>query len=174
MSASSPGDIACVDVDYREPGAVAACVVLPAWDAQAPSHEVSVAIDAVAPYEPGRFYLRELPCLIAVLRVLPSLPRVVVVDGHVWLGERTAPGLGVHLHAALAEKAIVVGVAKTAFKESALVAPVLRGTSARPLFVSVAGAELAQAVAWVRGMHGAHRIPTALQRVDRLCRTAQP
>jgi deoxyribonuclease V len=48
---------------------------------------------------------------------------------------------------------------------------VVRGTEAkRPLYVTAAGVGVDQAAAWVRSMHGPHRLPTLLKRVDRLCR----
>jgi deoxyribonuclease V len=37
-----------------------------------------------------------------------------------------------------------------------------------PLFVTAIGMDVADAAALVRGMHGAHRIPTLLGWVDRL------
>jgi deoxyribonuclease V len=53
--------IAYLDVDYRDPGAVAARVLFRAWTDASPASEVAVTIERVAPYEPGRFYRRELP-----------------------------------------------------------------------------------------------------------------
>ena len=47
---------------------------------------------------------------------------------------------------------------------------VLRGGSERPLWVTAAGMDPREACARVREMHGAHRIPTLLKRVDALCR----
>jgi deoxyribonuclease V len=65
----------------------------------------------------------------------------------------------------------VVGVAKTRF-EGAPAAEVLRGRSARPLFVSAIGLEVELVADLVRGMHGADRRPTLLAAVDRACRDA--
>jgi deoxyribonuclease V len=63
----------------------------------------------------------------------------------------------------------VVGVAKRPFR-GAPALEVLRGASARPLYVTAIGIDAAHAADGVRRMHGAHRIPTLLTRVDRLCR----
>src|SRR5437763_16343625 len=102
--------LACVDVDYREEGAVAACVLFRAWADELPAEERTVRIDRVEPYQPGQFYKRELPCLLSVLR--PVLDRgpleAIVVDGYVWLGDEQRPGLGARLHEALGQVVPVI------------------------------------------------------------------
>jgi len=166
--------IAAVDVDYRDDGAVAAAVCFDRWQAQAqaqaPATERVVRIDAVAPYRPGRFFERELPALLSVLEGVHS--DVVIVDGYVWLrapGQR--PGLGAYLHAALEEgsRPVVIGVAKNRFAGAESM-EVLRGGSARPLYVTPVGIGQDEAAAAIHAMHGAHRFPTLLGRVDRLAR----
>ena len=55
--------------------------------------EKVVAVAGVKAYQPGQFFRRELPCLLAVLCQLR--PRdVVLIDGYVWLDSLGAPGLG--------------------------------------------------------------------------------
>ena len=163
--------IAATDVQYFAEGhAIAACVLFESWGDAAPTREWTVRIEDVAEYVPGQFYKRELPCLRALLSpVLPELT-MIIVDGYVWLGDENHPGLGGHLYAALDRKIPVVGVAKTRFVGAAPVSEVLRGESASPLFVSVAGLDLAETTQNVQAMHGAHRLPTLLKRVDALCR----
>lgn len=51
---------------------------------------------------------------------------------------------------------------------------VLRGTSARPLFVTAAGMPRAEAAELVRHMAGRFRVPDVLRRADQLARTTQP
>ncbi|WP_437674012.1 endonuclease V [Sorangium sp. So ce131] len=164
--------IAALDVSYGSRGAAAACVLF--RDFADPAEETSLieTITEVAPYEPGAFYRRELPCLLAVLRRVTEPLAVLVVDGYVWLSHDQKPGLGAHLFEALAREVTVVGVSKTSFAGSDFAIPVLRGGSQRPLFVTAAGVEPEIAAGWVARMHGAHRIPTLLKRVDRLCREA--
>lgn len=163
--------IVAVDADYRESHSIVACVAFRAWaDAESAYERVVRVPGAPAPYQPGKFYLRELPCLLAGIRVLDALPRVIVVDGYVRLS-RTKPGLGAHLHDALFGKVAVIGVAKTEF-HGAPAATVLRGESKKPLFVTAAGMSLEEATEAVRSMHGEHRLPTLLARADRLCREA--
>jgi deoxyribonuclease V len=124
----------------------------------------------VAPYEPGAFYKRELPCLLEVLGLAPGPLDAVIVDGYVWLSRDGRPGLGARLFEALGGRTAVVGVAKTSFAGADFAAPVQRGASARPLYVTAAGMDANEAADRVREMAGAHRIPELLKRVDRLCR----
>jgi deoxyribonuclease V len=164
------GPIACIDVAYPSAGGVAACVLTADWTSAEPVARHVVRVDAVAAYVPGRFYERELPCIRAVLEQVCVPLGAVIVDGYVWLDDRGAKGLGAHLFEALGRSLPVVGVAKTAFRGSAFAEPVLRGGSARPLYVTAAGMDVAEAARRVLAMHGAHRIPTLLRLVDRLCR----
>lgn len=166
--------IVALDVDYRDGAAVTACVGFERFTDAAPRFERVVrASHAAAEYEPGRFYLRELPYLLDAIERLEALPSTCVVDGYVWLGPERA-GLGAHLHERLGRKVAVIGVAKTPF-HGARAIEVLRGKSARPLFVTAVGVDPALAAREVRSMHGAHRIPTLLRRVDALARgTATP
>lgn len=161
--------IAAVDVLYDEDAPLArAAMVLFDQFTDAAAHDERVReFDEFAPYVPGRFFERELPCLLPMLTEVPDL-RVVVVDGYVDLGPRGA-GLGRHLHDALGHPELeVIGVAKTAFHEADPV-EVLRGTSKRPLFVTSTH-DASAAAEHVRTMHGPHRMPTLLKRVDQLTR----
>lgn len=161
--------IVALDVDYREAEVVAAAVGFQRWTDERPLAEVVVTSDAPpAPYEPGRFYRRELPHLVGVLALVPTPLDAIIVDGYVWLGPGN-PGLGAHLHGALGGLTPVIGVAKTAFAGADAI-EVVRGTSARPLYVTGAGIDAGEAAEHVRAMHGEHRIPTLLRRVDQLCR----
>ncbi|HEY3571988.1 MAG TPA: endonuclease V [Thermoanaerobaculia bacterium] len=163
--------VACLDVDYRETIAIAAGVWLRGWIASEPELEVVTTLDEVAPYQPGEFYRRELPCLLAVLERGPSAD-VVVVDGYVWLGPGR-PGLGAHLYQALGERMVVVGVAKSRFLSATDAVPVYRGNSRSPLYVTAAGVSAEEAAGWVAGMHGDYRVPSMLRRVDQLARGRQ-
>ena len=160
--------IAIVDVDYRGDGATAACVMADGWTAAVPGSEHTARIGEVAPYVPGHFFERELPCLLAVLVQLPRPPDLVIIDGYVWLGEEQ-PGLGARLHEALGGAIPVVGVAKTRFHGAPAV-EVRRGTSLRPLFVTTVGIDVEEAARAVTAMAGEHRVPTLLARVDALAR----
>lgn len=161
----------CVDVDYRAEEAMAAAVLFRNWDDDIPAGEVVQRVVGIEPYVPGAFYRRELPCLLAVLADVPEPVELVVIDGYVWVGDESQPGLGARLHQALGGQVPVIGVAKTQFTSARVAQPVLRGTQARkPLFVSTVGIDIRQACDAIRAMHGPHRLPTLLKRVDRLCR----
>ena len=164
--------IACVDVAYTDTTAYAAGITFRDWTDANALKEQLVQLSDVQEYEPGQFFRRELPCLLAVLRALPPVD-VIVIDGYVWMGDGNKPGLGAHLYQALGERTPVVGVAKTKFRGAHCASEVIRGKSTRPLFVMAAGISPECAAGHVRAMHGHYRIPTLLKRVDRLCRNAQ-
>jgi deoxyribonuclease V len=161
--------IACVDVDYRDRGAFAAGLWFRGWSANQSEREEVAFIPAVAEYEPGAFYKRELPCLMAVLSQGP-LADIVLIDGYVWLGDNK-PGLGAHLFEALGRQVAVVGIAKTKFA-SANAMSILRGESKNALAITAAGIGPAEAAKGVVAMHGDHRLPTLLKAVDQKARTA--
>jgi deoxyribonuclease V len=162
---------ACVDVDYRGDDARAACVLFRDWADGVAAEELVATVQGVAPYVPGQFARRELPCLLAVLgRVAPPL-ELVVVDGYVWLGELARPGMGAQLYEALGRQVPVIGVAKSPFAGAGFAVPVVRGVNGTsPLYVTAVGLEAAEAARHVLAMHGPYRLPTLLKRADALCR----
>ena len=164
--------IAALDVDYRNPGAMAAGVWFRGWSAPEVETELVVRIEAVAEYQPGEFYRRELPCLLAVLERGPAA-EVVVVDGYVWLGPGRL-GLGAHLFEALGQRIAVIGVAKTRFAGASEAVPVYRGESRSPLYVTAAGVGVTEAAGWITRMAGPYRVPEMLKRVDQLARKCNP
>jgi deoxyribonuclease V len=164
------GLLACLDVAYAENSAHAACVLFRDWQSDRPDRVVTTRLDAVAPYEPGAFYKRELPALLAVLAEANADCAAIIVDGYVWLDGRLRPGLGAHLHRALGERIPVIGVAKTAFRDDDWSIRALRGKSNRPLFVTAAGMDASEAAANVAAMHGEGRIPTMVRLADRAAR----
>jgi deoxyribonuclease V len=161
------------DVHYvGDARAVAAGVAFADWTSDAVARTEVVHLDDVRPYKPGEFYERELPCLLALLKRFEELPAAIVVDGFVTLGAEARDGLGAHLYSALDGRVPVVGVAKSWFAGTPAEMEVLRGRSARPLYVSARGLPLDDARQLVRDMHGPHRVPTLLAAVDRACREA--
>lgn len=168
--------LACVDVDYQgEQGpAIASCVVYDHWDSSESHEECVVILPRVAPYRPGRFYERELPCILKVLEEVRAQVGVIVVDGYVWLDEQGTPGLGARLHRALRGRTAVIGVAKNPFGVYQGQRRVVRGESQKPLFITGMGIDVDVAARCVQRMHGAHRVPTLLRRADQLCRTKPP
>lgn len=140
------------------------------WGDAVAQYEHTAFIEDVAEYQPGQFYLRELPCLLKLVSTAPVPPSIVVVDGHAWLNGK--PGLGAKLHGATGLP--VVGVAKRPFFEGAA-GVIFRQNSKNPLYVSAAGLDVEDALKNIESMHGPYRIPTLLKRADSLCRqAAQP
>ncbi len=72
--------LALLDAHYFAQGAHAACVVAQHWGDAVAWESRSCWLGEVAPYVPGRFYERELPPLLAVLRLKTTEVRVLVVD----------------------------------------------------------------------------------------------
>lgn len=138
------------------------------WDAPKALQEVTTVVHGIAPYQPGQFYKRELPCLLALLNETDHPITAVIVDGHTWL-QAGKPGLGHHLWEALDQRIPVIGVAKRSFVDGCA-QQVLRGRSKNPLWVTAVGCSVSEAVDGVRMMNGPNRIPTLFKRVDAMSR----
>jgi deoxyribonuclease V len=171
MDMNQTGFVAA-DVHYLESGVARAAAVVTASPAFGPVlAEYTAVLPGVRPYQPGEFYLRELPPLRAVLQQVRGL-RLLVVDGYADLDPAGRPGLGAHAHAEFGIP--VIGVAKSPFRTATHAIPAQRGTSARPLFVTAAGMSRADAADLVRHMAGRFRLPDALRHADALARTGVP
>jgi deoxyribonuclease V len=160
--------IFAVDVDYREREAVAAGVLFQNWEDSEPVDELIASISTVAEYEPGQFYKRELPGVLKLVQRLKQLPEYIVIDGYVYLDRNKKPGLGKHLYDALQARSIIIGVAKSRFKDTPAEAEVFRGGSKRALYVTAVGISETDAKSFIMRMHGEHRFPALLKRVDQL------
>jgi deoxyribonuclease V len=162
--------IACVDVSYQNNEAVAACVLFRSWTDKSSDDEIVERIGQIEEYQPGEFYRRELPCLLAVLHKVREPLEVVIVDGYVWLGDEKSPGLGARLYDRLGGTTAVIGVAKSRFDGTTPAVPVLRGRSRKPLYVTATGMDVLEAARHIQEMHGKFRIPTLLKHADQLSR----
>tara|TARA_B100001105_G_scaffold232866_1_gene206378 strand:+ start:715 stop:1095 length:381 start_codon:yes stop_codon:yes gene_type:complete len=116
------------------------------------------------------FTKRELPCILSLLKQIDTGQiDCIIVDGFVFLDDNGTHGLGGHLYSALGGKIPVVGIAKTNFATiEKLKAPVYRGESKNPMFVTAIGLEIAVAAHNIIKMHGAYRMPILLQKLDGL------
>ncbi|MFK7805794.1 MAG: endonuclease V [Anaerolineae bacterium] len=162
--------ILAIDVHYGDEIAVAAGVLFSAWDAQTAELEKTCDVPVDSDYIPGQFYLRELPCIFALLDEFESMPDMIVVDGYVQLGAEQKAGLGQHLWQELNKSVPIIGVAKSKFQGAPDETRLLRGKSETPLYVTSAGLELETAKSYIASMAGPYRIPTLLKQVDQLCR----
>lgn len=124
----------------------------------------------VARYEPGKFYKRELPCILHLLDEHALDPPIIIVDGFVFLDGCEKPGLGKYLYDTRNGCNAVIGVAKSAFAGIPSEYAIYRGSSRKPLYVTAIGMDVNKAKAFVQAMHGPQRLPKLLKRVDQLCR----
>ena len=157
-----------VDVDYRDDFASAAGILIQDWS----STECAVLttkITQVNPYEPGMFYKRELPCIMEILKHVNVKLGCIVVDGYVYLGDETHPGLGARLYEAT--QIPVIGVGKTFFAGTLDNTKVMRN-NAKPLYVTSIGGDHEAAKSCIKSMAGDFRIPGMLKFADHVCRDA--
>ncbi len=159
-----------LDVHYADSVGTAVGVTFLDWESPTAEQTFVATTEGVASYQPGSFYLRELPCLQQLIERVELPIANIVIDGYVTLGDQQTWGLGMHLWEWLKGTVPVIGVAKSSFLGTPGQASLFRGSSQRPLFISAVGMPLEEAKKCICQMHGAHRIPTLLREVDRVCR----
>jgi len=165
--------ILAIDVHYHADSASAAGISFESWTDGMPTNAFTASIRDIADYEPGQFYKRELPCMLALLNVVDIPIDLLVIDGYVYLSDNQQPGLGHYLYSALEEQIPVIGVAKNAFRQMTTCGMAYRGKSSKPLYVTSVGIELAVATDLIQQMHGPYRIPTLLKMADTLARDSE-
>ena len=162
---------AILDVCYGNGTTVVACVQFSNWTDSHPSAVSISELDVqAAGYVPGRFFERELPCLLYALKRETVRFEVIVIDGFVHLKPPLKKGLGFHLAESLSYPVAVIGVAKNPLKVADRFLPVLRGRSSKPLFVSAINISIERAAELIKSMNGEFRIPTLIKMTDQLCR----
>jgi len=159
---------ACVDVYYYDDHAVAVCILFENWTDSMPAACYHTTLTNIAPYIPGQFYLRELPCILKVLEFVDQYIEVILIDGYVWLENRRSPGLGAYLYYKLKEMTPVIGVAKSQYRQSKAAEKIIRGRSKKPLYVTAVGMDQSLAASLIVKMHGKFRIPTLLKTADQI------
>ncbi|SDH64056.1 endonuclease V [Nitrosomonas sp. Nm132] len=162
--------ILAIDVQYDKTNGLVAGVALKSWTDASPSNIYVSKIENVDDYLPGQFYQRELPCIFKLLNEHSLRPEYIVVDGYVYLDGCSKPGLGKQLYDALHGKVKVIGVAKRSYVGISEEYAIFRGSSKKPRYITSAGETLSAAKLHIMSMHGVHRIPTMLKKVDQLCR----
>jgi deoxyribonuclease V len=163
--------IACLDVHYLRDTARAAAVVFGRWSDTRPTGGYSVLIHANEAYQPGKFYLRELKPLMAVIERINEPISAYVVDAYCYLSPDKEPGLGAYLYRALQGRAFIVGVAKNRFRSAVHAIEVFRGKSRRPLYITSIGMPQEEAAFCISTMSGKFRIPTLLKMADERARS---
>lgn len=119
-------------------------------------------------YMPGKFYKRELPCILSILEEV-NIEKVtlIIIDGHIYIDNNKNYGLGGFLYEKLNCKIPVIGVAKNSFlNNNKTVQEVYRGKSLKPLYVSSIGLDLGYAASLIKNMPGKYRIPDILKNLD--------
>lgn len=159
---------ACVDVHYHEDRALAACILFKNWSDSIAASQFHTTISKISPYMAGKFYLREMPCILKVLEHVNADIDVLIIDGYVWLDNRHSPGLGAHLYGELHGGTPVIGVAKSQYRRSEDAEKVVRGQSKKPLYITAVGIDQIIAASCIKKMHGEFRIPTILKKVDQI------
>ncbi len=159
-----------LDVHYKSNYAKCVGVTFFGIDDNTPHQVLIETLDDVAPYEPGEFYKRELPCLLKVIsKVDLKIITAILVDGYVFIDNNKGYGLGGYLYEALVKTTPIIGIAKSSFHANEeTVAEVFRGKSKNPLYISAIGLELQAAAQCIQNMHGAYRIPTLLKTLDNI------
>ncbi|KQV95789.1 hypothetical protein [Rhizobacter sp. Root1221] len=163
-----------VDVHFDGEGAQAAAVAFDAWDAPEADRTYITRVPHIEKAPRGELDLRELPCVLQLLREHALAPELIVIDGFVHLDAQDTPGLGWHLHHALAGRTAVIGVSKTSRPDLPAQCEVNREEETRPLIVTCVGVDLGAAKARLRTMHGKRRLPTLLKLVARLAKGSSP
>lgn len=155
------------DAHYREEDSLLAGAVFQNWEDEHPQEIRTWRYGKVPDYEPGKFYLRELPLLVQALKDF-DLQEVeaIIVDGYVYLDAEGRQGLGGHLFHALVKAIPIVGIAKSYFRDNNAEV-VYRGKSKKPLYVTAYGMLSTEAASKVAAMAGSYRIPDMLAQVDR-------
>jgi deoxyribonuclease V len=161
-----------IAVHFDGAQAQAAAVAFDAWDAPEATKTYLSHIAHVEKAARGELDLRELPCVMQLLREHRLEPELILIDGFVHLDADETPGLGQHLFHALGSITPVVAVSKTARPGLPTQFEVMREEETRPLIVTCAGVDIGAAKARLRAMHGRKRVPTLLKLVARLAKGA--
>ncbi len=163
--------IAAADVHYREDKAVGVIVLFSEWESlDILSYEKIEFTGKYSEYIPGEFYKRELPILISLYeRIKNTELEAFIVDGYVFLGKEEKPGLGYYVYQNLGGSIPVIGAAKSRFKEnSENCRELLRGKSAKPMYITSIGISPDEALMKMQKMKGSFRIPDILSKLDRM------
>lgn len=159
-----------VAVHFDGGQANAAAAAFDAWDAAEATKTYVSRIADVEKVVRGELDLRELPCVMQLLREHSLEPELILLDGFVHLDADETPGLGLRLYQALGGKVPIVGVSKKGLPGLPVQFEVMREEETQPLCVTCAGIDIGAAKARLRAMHGRKRVPTLMKLVARLAK----
>lgn len=161
--------------DAQATRATAAAVAFEAWDAAEATRTYLSHIAHVEPAVRGALDLRELPCVMQLLREHKLEPELILIDGFVHLDADETPGLGQHIFQALGGSVPIVGISKKRLPGLTAQFEVMReeDEETQPLLVTCAGIDIGAAKARLRTMHGRKRVPTLMKLVARLAKNKE-
>jgi deoxyribonuclease V len=159
-----------ITVHFDGSQARVAAVAFDAWDASEATRSFVTHVAQVEKPARGEPDLRELHCVMQLLREHALAPELILLDGFVHLDADETPGAGQHLFHALGGRVPVIGVAKASRPGLTAQFEVMREEEAKPLTVTSAGLDIGAAKVRVRGMHGRKRVPTLMKLVARLAK----
>lgn len=160
-----------VAVHFEGTQAQAAAVAFEAWDAAEATQTYLSRIGQVEPAVRGELDLRELPCVLQLLREHRLEPELILLEGFVHLDANETPGPGLHLYQALGGRVPIVAVSKRRLPGLAAQFEVMREEETPPLLVTCAGIDIGAAKARLRAMHGRKRVPTLMKLAARLAKS---
>lgn len=150
-------------------------VVFENWSDPTPSKIITDECTTFGPYIPGQFYLRELPCVMSLLKKVDLTEfDVILTDSFLRLrGDDGVdmPGLGMKLWEKIGQiypHLDIWSVAKSKFGRcKEISACIMRGESKTPLYVQALKEDMSEAGRVVRDvMHGPYRLPSLLKILD--------
>jgi deoxyribonuclease V len=74
-----------VDVQYTDNNALCAGVVFDEWKTSEISQKLILHTSNIEKYEAGKFYKRELPCILNLIQEHQIEPEMIIIDGYVFL-----------------------------------------------------------------------------------------
>jgi deoxyribonuclease V len=170
-SGSYSGMKLIVAVHFDGAQANAAAVAFDAWDAAEATKTYVSRIAHVEKAARGELDLRELPCVMQLLREHGLEPELILLDGFVHLDADETAGLGQHLYRTLGGKVPIVGVSRRSLPGLSVQCEVMREEETPPLVVTCAGVDIGAAKARLRAMHGRKRVPTLMKLAARLAKS---
>jgi deoxyribonuclease V len=147
-------------------------VLFSKWEQSKPSRIISCHTSEFAPYCPGKFYTRELPGILNLMkRKEVEGIDTIVLDSFLSLKDNDGSikeGLGCHLREYFPSISLI-GVAKSEYCLSRDISiPVIRGLARNPLWVQGMGEyNNSLAASCIKSMFGDYRIPDLLKILDK-------
>ncbi|WP_281950794.1 endonuclease V [Nitrosophilus kaiyonis] len=159
--------ILIVDVGYKKDKACVVGLEIENFENEKIKNIYKIECKNFAEYIPGKFYKRELPCIIKLIKEYKLNPDIIIIDGYVYLDGFNQKGLGAYLYDKLNRIVKIIGVAKNKYFLISNHFELYRGKSKKPLYITSAGIDFEKAKNIIKNMKGDFRIPNLLKRADK-------